>query len=121
MAQAEATATYTLVTLNFLANGGDEYPFALLAAPNRRQLYTDVGFGDPDADPADVPDFPVLTNCDPGLNSTFSDTGGEQDALAEYFLEFYPDPANAFDIAETAPADDRRVQDLSVIPSFIAP
>jgi 2',3'-cyclic-nucleotide 2'-phosphodiesterase (5'-nucleotidase family) len=120
-AQAAATETFTLVTLNFLANGGDGYPFDQLANPNRRQLYTSVGFGDPDENEDDMPDFPILTSCDPGQNTTFSSTGGEQDALAEYFLEFHPDPASAFDVAETAPADDRRIQDLSVLSAFVAP
>ena len=119
--QAAATGTLPLVTLNFLANGGDNYPFAILAAPNRRQIYTGVGFGDPDSDNDGNPDFPVLTNCDPGNQSSFSSTGGEQDALAEYFLQFFPDPANAFDTAETPPADDRRIQNLSIIPTFVAP
>ena len=113
--QAAATSTYTLVTLNFLANGGDGYPFALLSAPNRRQIYTGSGFGDPPGP------FPVLTGCDPGLSSSFSSTGGEQDALAEYFLQFFPNPTAAFDIAETAPADDRRIQNLSIVTTFVPP
>jgi 2',3'-cyclic-nucleotide 2'-phosphodiesterase (5'-nucleotidase family) len=119
--QAAATDTFTLVTLNFLANGGDNYPFALLENPNRRQIYPGVGFGDPDVEDDDLPDFEVLTDCDPGFQSSFSGTGGEQDALAEYFLAFFPDPASAFDIAETPPAEDRRVQNLSVIADFVPP
>jgi hypothetical protein len=55
------------------------------------------------------------------MQSGFSSTGGEQDALAEYFIEFHPDSANGFAIAETPPADDRRIQDLSVIPTFVEP
>jgi 2',3'-cyclic-nucleotide 2'-phosphodiesterase (5'-nucleotidase family) len=123
--QGAANNTFDVVTLNFLANGGDDYPFDTLANPNRRQIYTDVGFGDPDTGPGgmadDVPDFPILSNCDPGQQSGFSDTGGEQDALAEYFIQFFPNPATPFDIAETDPANDRRIQDLSVIPAFVAP
>jgi 2',3'-cyclic-nucleotide 2'-phosphodiesterase (5'-nucleotidase family) len=119
--QAAATGTYAVATLNFLANGGDRYPFALLSAPNRRQIYTGVGVGDPDAGGDGKPDFTVLTNCDPGLQTTFSSTGGEQDALAEYFLAFHPDPSKAFKIAETPPADDRRIQDLAVISDFVEP
>lgn len=119
--QAAATQSFDLVTLNFLANGGDGYPFALLSGPNRRQLYDFVGFGDPDVDDNDLPDFDVLTGCDPGLQSEFSATGAEQDALAEYFLTFFPDPATAFDMMETPKAEDRRIQDLSVIPAFVTP
>ncbi|WP_286339353.1 bifunctional metallophosphatase/5'-nucleotidase [Ferrimonas sp. YFM] len=119
-AQAAAADTYQVVTLNFLANGGDQYPFADQST-NRRQLYSSVGFGDPDADDNDLPDFPVLTSCDNGAQSDFSYTGGEQDAVAEYFLANYADAANGFDIADTAPADDRRIQNLSVISEFVAP
>ncbi|MEM1417763.1 MAG: hypothetical protein AAGH15_22885, partial [Myxococcota bacterium] len=84
-------------------------------------IYADIGFGDPDTAPTGTPDFPVLTACDPGLQNGFSSTGGEQDALAEYFLAFFPDPMTPFDVAETAPEDDRRIQDLSVIPTFVVP
>jgi 5'-nucleotidase / UDP-sugar diphosphatase len=120
VAQAAASASYDVVTLNFLANGGDAYPFDQLSNPNRRQIYTGVGFGDPE-DGDGMPDFPILTDCDPGQQSGFSSTGGEQDALAEYFIEFFPDPNSPFDTAEVGPADDRRIQDLNVIPSFVEP
>ncbi len=118
--QGAASNTYSLVTLNFLANGGDDYPYTLLANPNRRHVYAGLGFGDPD-DGAGNPIHPQLTSCDPGAQSTFSDTGGEQDALAEYFIAAYPDAASPFDIAETAPVDDRRIQDLTIIKDFVAP
>ena len=121
VAQPAALNSYPLVTLNFLANGGDDYPFDTLSAPNRRQIYSGVGFGDPDTAPTGTPDFPVLTACDFGRQSEFSYTGGEQDALAEYFLANFPDSATPFNTADTAAADDRRIQDLSVITSFVAP
>lgn len=121
VAQAAASNTYQIVTLNFLANGGDDYPFDSLSAPNRRQIYSSVGFGDPDVDDNDLPDFPVLNACDAGMQSSFSYTGGEQDALAEYFLANFPSTTTPFNVAETAPADDRRIQDLSVIGGFVAP
>ena len=121
VAQAAATDTFPLVTLNFLANGGDNYPFALLATPNRRQIYSGVGFGDPNEAPTETPDFPVLTGCDPGLQSAFSLTGGEQDALAEYLLEFYADSSTPFDVEEAAPIDDRRIRNLSITGEFFAP
>ena len=119
-AQAAASNTFQVVTLNFLANGGDSYPFADQST-NRRQLYSSIGFGEPDADDNGLPDFPVLTGCDFGMQSDFSYTGGEQDALAEYFLANYPDADNGFSIADTAPADDRRIQNLSIISEFVAP
>jgi 2',3'-cyclic-nucleotide 2'-phosphodiesterase (5'-nucleotidase family) len=121
VAQAAATNTFQVVTLNFLANGGDDYPFASLSAPNRRQTYSSVGFGDPDADDNDAPDFPVLTACDFGMQSGFSYTGGEQDALAEYFIANFPNSATPFNIADTDVADDRRIQDLSIVVTFVSP
>ena len=121
VAQAAASNTYQVVTLNFLANGGDDYPFASLSTPNRRQIYSNVGFGDTDADDNGIPDYPVLTACDFGMQSGFSYTGGEQDALAEYFIANFPDTATPYNVADTAPADDRRIQDLSVIGAFITP
>ena len=121
VAQAAASDTFQLVTLNFLANGGDDYPFADLSAPNRRQTYSTIGFGDPDMDDDGMPDFPVLTACDFGAQSDFSYTGGEQDALAEFFLANFPDEATPFNTADTTPEGDRRIQDLSVIDTFVAP
>ena len=121
VAQAAASNTFQVVTLNFLANGGDDYPFASLSAPNRRQTYSSVGFGDPDADDNDAPDFPVLTACDFGMQSGFSYTGGEQDALAEYFIANFPNSATPFNIADTDVADDRRIQDLSIVVTFVSP
>ena len=120
-AQILAASRFDLVTLNFLANGGDGYPFNLLSAPNRRQIYTGVGFGDPDVDENDEPDFPVLAGCDPGAQSTFSSTGGEQDALAEYLIATYPNENMGYMDAETAPVNDRRIQNLSVVGTFVAP
>lgn len=121
VAQPEAMDTYPLVTLNFLAGGGDDYPFGVLSAANRRQLYEGVGFGDPDEGMDGIPDFPVLTNCDPGAQSDFSSTGGEQDALAEYMLTLYPNSDMAYSTAETPKAMDRRIQDLGVITNFVTP
>jgi len=69
----------------------------------------------------DEPDFTVLSACDSGMQSDFSYTGGEQDALAEYFIANFPSSSTPFAIAETAPADDRRIQGLSVIADFISP
>jgi 2',3'-cyclic-nucleotide 2'-phosphodiesterase (5'-nucleotidase family) len=56
--------TFRLVTLNFLANGGDGYPFPTGSAANRRDLYD-----------------PLAPRT--GL-ATFAADGTEQDALAEH-------------------------------------
>lgn len=98
-----AGISFNLVTLNFLANGGDGYPFDQLSAPNRLNYYEGTGFGEE----TDFQDG-ILTN-DPGNNTTFSYTGGEQDALAEYMSNFYPSNETAFAIEETNSATDTRI------------
>ncbi|NEQ50756.1 MAG: T9SS type A sorting domain-containing protein, partial [Leptolyngbya sp. SIO3F4] len=80
-----------MVTLNFLAGGGDNYPFDVLGE-NRVDLDT------------------ALTAAG---NATFTDAGSEQDALAEYLATEYPTLAAAFGDAETEVEDDTRIQILS--------
>ncbi|MDW8344459.1 MAG: choice-of-anchor I family protein [Verrucomicrobiae bacterium] len=80
-----------LVTLNFLANGGDAYPFPALAE-NRVDLLT------------------------PGVRTggaTFADNGTEQDAMAEYFLANHPNLALAFDHPDLTLGQDDRIQNLN--------
>lgn len=93
---ADAPDAIRVVTLSFLADGGDGYPFP------------DFIEADPEfANRIDLAD--VLT--DPGV-ATFAAPGTEQDALAEYLTaEFSETPFNA---AETIPAEDERIQNLSV-------
>lgn len=106
---------FRIVTLNFLANGGDAYPFPGLSAPNRSQLYAGTGYGDPDSGEDGIPDFPVESqSADPGRSGTFSHTGGEQDALAEYLAAFHGTPGEAYDTTETQNTEDLRMQNLSV-------
>ncbi|MCG8454550.1 MAG: bifunctional metallophosphatase/5'-nucleotidase [Spirochaetales bacterium] len=100
----DASRTFRLVTLNFLANGGDDYPFAELSNPERRNLYEGAGYGEE----VDYDDE-VLAN-DPGLNSSFSKTGGEQDALAEYLMTFHATPETAFSQEEAPRAEDQRIR-----------
>ena len=95
--------TFNMVTLNFLANGGDGYPFDSLSAPNRINYYSGTGFGEA----IDFPDGELAN--DPGNNSTFSYTGGEQDAMAEFMSTFHPDNASAYNIAETDANQDTRI------------
>ena len=119
--QGDPNRTFRIVTLNFLANGGDGYPFPALASPNRSQLYAAVGYGDPDVADEGVPDFPVEPQAnDPGRNGGFSYTGGEQDALAEYLAVFHSTAGTAYRTVETGRTEDLRVQDLSVR-NWVAP
>jgi 2',3'-cyclic-nucleotide 2'-phosphodiesterase (5'-nucleotidase family) len=95
-----------LVTLNFLADGGDNYPFK----------------GFIEANPAFAARVDLLPT-DPAAprtgGATFAANGTEQDALAEYLVRFFPaddDPATAaFAAAETPAARDLRIQNLSAI------
>ncbi len=78
-----------MVTLNFLATGGDSYPFVALGS-NRVDLVN------------------VLST--PG-SATFALPGSEQDAFAEFMSTFYN--TNAFSIAETPVSSDFRIQDVN--------
>ncbi len=95
--QGDPGRVFRFVTLNFLANGGDSYPFDKLSNPDRRNLYEGKGWGEK----IDYPDENLAA--DPGKNSAFSKTGGEQDALAEYLIAMYPTPDKAFDKATDQP------------------
>lgn len=99
---ADAPGAIRIVTLNFLANGGDNYPFPSFVAAN-----------------------PTFANrvdlVQPGVRTggaTFADNGSEQDALAEYLLTFFPpdsDPNTPeFNQPEARRGLDSRIQDLSL-------
>ncbi|MCX7933583.1 MAG: choice-of-anchor I family protein [Rhodovarius sp.] len=84
-----------MVTLNFLANGGDSYPFPALALPGSR--------------------VDLLNSADlPAGQATFAARGSEQDALAEYLRAFHTDAARAFGLPDTGPAGDLRVINLAL-------
>ena len=90
--QGETSRTFRIVTLNFLAGGGDGYPFPTGESANRQDL---------------VVDGAART----GL-ATAADDGSEQDALAEFLAENFSTEADAFDIADLPPAQDMRIQNL---------
>ncbi len=85
-----ANRKFRVVTLDFLAGGGDGYPFPALGT-DRINLKT------------------VLT--DPGT-AIFSVPGGEQDALAEYLQADFA--TTAYGIAETDASADERIQILGL-------
>jgi uncharacterized protein YjiK/2',3'-cyclic-nucleotide 2'-phosphodiesterase (5'-nucleotidase family) len=98
-----APATITLVTLNFLANGGDGYPFKA-NADNFRFLLNGGG---------------LSAAIDESLS--FTATGvvpvnilGEQAALSSHLQARYATAPSAYDLAETAPALDTRIQSTAV-------
>ncbi len=90
--QGNADRTFRIVTLNFLAGGGDGYPFPEGESANRVDL---------------VVDGAART----GL-ATAADDGSEQDALAEFLATNFSTEADAFDIADVPPAQDMRIQNL---------
>jgi hypothetical protein len=98
-----APATITLVTLNFLANGGDSYPFKA-NADNFRFLLNGGG---------------LSAAIDESLN--FTAVGvvpvnllGEQAALSSHLQARYATAPAAYNLAETTPALDTRIQSTAV-------
>ncbi len=86
-----------IVTLNFLVDGGDDYPFKgfVAADPAFAERVELTGEGS----------NPV----DPGAAS-FAASGSEQDALAEYMAATYGEAP--YDVADTPASLDERIQDL---------
>ena len=108
-----APSVIRLVTLNFLAgntaspdglaSGGDGYPMRANGS-NFRFLLDDGTLG------------PVL---DPTLNFTAApalpaNPLGEQQAFADFLGERHGTPATAYEVADTTPVEDRRIQNLSL-------
>ena len=93
--QGDPGRTFRLVTLGFLADGGDGYPFDALSQPAR----TDLDASDGSADPG---------------RAGFAAVGTEQDALAEYLRAMHASPASAIAAEETEASEDVRIQNLSV-------
>ncbi|MFT4755603.1 MAG: 2',3'-cyclic-nucleotide 2'-phosphodiesterase (5'-nucleotidase family) [Vicingaceae bacterium] len=82
--------TIKVVTLNFLAGGGDSYPFPTLGT-NRVDLDTSS----------------ALT----AGASTFAPVGSEQDALAEYLTANFS--TTAYDIEDTDISEDSRIENVN--------
>ena len=103
-----------MVTLDFLANRGDDYPFPL---PNSGRIDLSGEQGQPnphdhaveDPNGNGILDGPDLT--DPGL-ADFASPGTEQDALAKYLAFFHGE--SPFGLAETPSLEDRRIQNLGI-------
>ncbi|WP_299473286.1 choice-of-anchor I family protein [uncultured Roseibium sp.] len=96
----DSAESFRIVTLNFLANAGDEI-LSTLSNPNRVDLI------DLDSDGVDDDAFTG--------DATFAADGSEQDALAEYLDDnFNPENGGtAYDEADTGPVDDERIQNLT--------
>jgi 2',3'-cyclic-nucleotide 2'-phosphodiesterase (5'-nucleotidase family)/uncharacterized protein YjiK len=109
---AGAPAKITVVTLNFLAQGGDSYPIKA-NGENFRYLVEQTGGG-----------FALTAPVDETKNFTETDTIkaavgtstllGEQRAFEVYMKAFHATPQTAYKQAETAESLDTRIQNLNV-------
>jgi 2',3'-cyclic-nucleotide 2'-phosphodiesterase (5'-nucleotidase family) len=90
----DANRSFRMVTLNFLAGGGDSYPFPTDASINRVDLFNTAA---------------PLTGA-----ATFAGDGTEQDALAEYLKANHGTTASAYNLAESPASQDLRLQNLAV-------
>ena len=85
--------TFRIVTLNFLADGGDGYPYPNFPNIGRVELPT------------------LLTEELSGGKATFAGPGTEQDALAEYLAANFSE--TPFAVADVGPESDERIQNLA--------
>lgn len=91
--QGDPSRAIRLVTLSFIADGGDANPLP---------FYTIAGSRTDLLNNAALPDGAA----------TFAGKGTEQDAMAEYLRAAFGTPTTAFAQAETAEAGDTRIQNL---------
>ncbi len=89
----DADRTFRMVTITFLVNGGDSYPYASFPNTNRVDLAE------------------VMTEEESGGKATFADPGTEQDALAEYLAANFSEVP--FAVADAGPENDERIQNLA--------
>ncbi|MYE89781.1 hypothetical protein F4X33_12375 [Candidatus Poribacteria bacterium] len=85
--------TFRIVTLDFLADGGDNYPYPTFPDTDRVDLST------------------MMTEEQSGGKATFSAPGREQDALGEYLAANFS--ATPFAAADVGPEEDERIQNLA--------
>ncbi len=90
----DASRTYRIVTLNFLASGGDSYPFPTDASVNRVDLFDSTA---------------PRTGA-----ASFAGDGTEQDALAEYLKANHGAAAQAYSQQETPRSQDLRLQNIAL-------
>ena len=95
--QGDPSRQIKLVTLSFLADGGDGYPLLPYTVPGSR---------------VDLLSNPALS----AGNATFSAPGSEQDALAEYLKAVHGTAATAYDTLDVAASADLRIQNLALRP-----
>lgn len=90
-----STREFRIVTLSFLAEGGDGYPIEQFIAENATR-----------ANRVDLVDLELAAGA-----ATFTDSGSEQDALAEYLAANFSE--SPFDAVDLNPGQDSRIQNLN--------
>ncbi|NES76904.1 MULTISPECIES: bifunctional metallophosphatase/5'-nucleotidase [Okeania] len=119
----DPSRTFRAITLGYLADGGDSYPFPsfLNADPVLFDRVDLLGEPDSDGDGDFEPEEDLNKNgvrdeaiAEPfdGV-ADFSPFGTEQDSLAEYFHQVFPTADSAFSQADAPPASDERIQNLA--------
>ncbi|NES22731.1 MAG: bifunctional metallophosphatase/5'-nucleotidase, partial [Symploca sp. SIO3E6] len=127
----EPSRTFRAVTVNYLANGGDGYPYPSFLSANPALFDRVDFFGEPDLNQNGVLDPEedlnqngvrdgAIAETFPGI-ADFASFGSEQDSLAEYFHLAFPTAASAFNQADTEPALDERIQNLAVRQDTVIP
>ena len=96
----DSARTFRMVTLNFLAGGGDSYPFPTDAVQNVAGPSNRVDLFSPTA---------ALTGV-----ARFSGDGTEQDALAEYLKANHSTLAKAYNQADAPASQDLRLQNTAL-------
>jgi len=101
----EGDETYRIVTLNFLADGGN--PGLPVTDPEDEGFDPDIAAATNRVDLADDESFTGP--------ATFAPDGSEQDALAEYLLAVFGNEADdpTVDLVDTTPVQDLRIQNLA--------
>ena len=89
----DADRTLRMVTITFLVDGGDDYPYANFPNTNRVDLTE------------------AMTEEQSGGQASFADPGTEQDALAEYLAANFVEMP--FGMADVGPESDERIQNLT--------
>ena len=98
----DAERTFRMVTITFLVDGGDSYPYANFPNTNRVDLTE------------------VMTEEQSGGQATFAAPGTEQDAFAEYLAAHFSEVP--FAIADVGTENDERIQNLAFrTDSLVAP
>lgn len=114
LVQGNKDRSIRIVTLSFLADGGDGYPLGdfIKANPTFANRVDLIGETDKDLNLNGKIDAPVdPAKFDPG-KANFAISGSEQDAFAEYLGANFS--TSAFKIADVGPELDTRIQRLDV-------